>query len=96
MTVLVETGIIGLFIFLMIIFTTFFMGYRSYKFYRCINNKRMSCITNGLLLSSIGIILMFIIQPGILEGERIFWVLIGLICIVDRLMNKHKQKMKVA
>lgn len=92
MIVLVENGIIGLIIFLMIIFTTLFMGYRSYKFYRCINNKRMSSITRGLLLSFISIILMFIIQPGILEGERIFWVLIALLSIVDRLMKLQKLK----
>jgi O-antigen ligase len=90
--VLVETGIIGLFLFLGIIFLTLFLAYRSLKYYRQIRNFKMYSLTKGMFLSIISILIVFSAMPGWAEGERILFVLIGLIAAVDRLRDRQKKQ----
>jgi O-antigen ligase len=91
--VLVETGILGLSVFLAIIFLTIFMACRSLIYFRKIGNFKMYFLTKGLLLSTISIIIIFFSMPGWAEGERILFVLIGLIAVVDKLRDRNKQQM---
>lgn len=89
---LVETGIIGLSLFLTIILLTLFMAYRSFIYYRQLGNFKMYFLTKGMLLSVLSILIIFLAQPGWAEGERTLFFLIGLIAIVDRLRDRHKKK----
>ena len=95
MTILAETGIIGFSLFLSIILLTLFMVFRSLAYFKRTNNSKMYFLTEGLLLSFITILLVFCSNPGPQEGERIFWVLIGLIAAVYGRMVRCGWKHKI-
>ena len=86
--ILAETGIIGLLIFLSIILITLFIAFRCLRYFKRMNHAIMYTLTKGLILSFVTILISFTALPGALEGSRLFWVLVGLISVTDRIMKR--------
>lgn len=88
LVILIETGIIGFILFISIVIFTFYNLIRARNHYSAIKNKIMISMLNGILVSIFSILMFFNTQPGVHEGLRHLWILIGIAAAVDEIYLK--------
>lgn len=79
MTMLVETGLLGLALLMSIIGYSLVRGFQMVRRYRAAENWRMFYLGRGLWLGFIGILLSLMANPGLYHGLRPLWILVGLL-----------------
>ena len=92
--ILAETGILGLLIFLSVIFITLFIAFRSLFYYRRMKNHKMEALVKGMILSFLATLIIFTSVPGGIQEHRLFWVLVGLIGATDGLIKKNQREIE--
>ena len=78
---LAETGIVGFGLYMLMLIYSLILGGRRLRDSRAANDPVAFHLTQGLLLSMVAVMIVFVMTPGNATGERYAWPLMGLLAV---------------